>query len=313
MSDTGSGETPTTPRWAGVHRPEGAEPVDAPLDDPTPSDAWGARSFSPYDVSSTPDYDETSSGEVDLEAAESGTTAAVDPVAQTDAEESNAEESTAEEPTDTVEQSEDESTEVMAPVSADEAAPEEVHADVDEHAEVAGADAETVEVTDPVERNPLGIWAAVTGVLLIFPAAIVLGHLGLRAAARERRARTAALAGLLLGYLGLVVVAAAAALWLLVFGPQLETAEQELQAQADVTAVGNAVAAHFESSSAEPELSVTEQGYRVDDAAVEALLEGDRELSLVFDSTTEWCVELTHDDAIVSYVGASGYSATACG
>ena len=61
MNDsTGSSGAPGTPRWVGVNR---AEDANAPQADPTPSDAWGVRSFSPYD-SVTPDYGVPSGDEI---------------------------------------------------------------------------------------------------------------------------------------------------------------------------------------------------------------------------------------------------------
>ena len=344
MSDTGSGEMPTTPRWAGVHRPESGESAEPPMGDPTASDAWGVRSFSPYDAASAdaenveaepaadaphgteeaePASDAPHGDEADTPSAgveptdvpgvsqdESVRTVADEAEGEADVE--NAEGIEA----DASDESVDEPTEVMAPVGPEPDAEASDPDDVSEETATPGEASDegaSDDVEDSPSGNPLGVWAVVTGILLIFPAAIALGHLGLRAAAREGRARTAAFAGMLLGYLGLVVAGAGVALWLLVFGPALETAEQELQAQADVTAVGSAVAAHFEDSATEPELTVSDTGYLVDDVAVEGLLTVERDVAFTFESTTDWCVELTFADAAASYVGATGYSATACG
>lgn len=320
MSDTGSGEMPTTPRWAGVHRADDAEPAPSPTGDPTPGDAWGVRSFSPYDAQApqTPDAGVETGPIAADESAEdqpvSDEPSALEPAPDEsigDEHEDADRDDPAQE--DTSEPIADEPTEVMAPVVPEHDEPDAEPAPSAETEEETPEGEGSGAVPDSPAGNPLGVWSVVTGILLIFAAAIVLGHLGLRAAAREGRARTAAFAGMLLGYLGLVVAGTGVALWLLVFGPALETAEQELQAQADVTAVGNAVAAHFEDSATEPELSVTDTGYLVGDVAVEGLLAVDREVAFAFETTTEWCVELTYADAAASYVGATGYSATACG
>lgn len=313
MSDTGSGEMPTTPRWAGVHRPESGQSAEPPMGDPTASDAWGARSFSPYDAASADAENVEAEPAADAPHGTEEAEPASDAPHGDEADTPSADEDPAGVPgvseADSVRTVDDEATEVVEPVELEPpVTPYVEEPEAPEPEEDASDD-----TMDPPRGNPLGVWAVVTGILLIFPAAIVLGHLGLRAAAREGRARTAAFAGMLLGYLGLVVAGAGVALWLLVFGPELETAEQELQAQADVTAVGNAVASHFEDSATEPELEVTDSGYLVDGVAVEGLLSAERDVSLAFDSSTEWCVELTYADAAASYVGATGYSATACG
>ncbi|NQX11976.1 DUF4190 domain-containing protein [Microbacteriaceae bacterium VKM Ac-2855] len=62
--------------------------------------------------------------------------------------------------------------------------------------------------------NPLAVLSLITGILLLAPAAIVLGHVGIAQLTRRgERGRGLAITGLVLGYLGTVLLVAA---WVLV-------------------------------------------------------------------------------------------------
>ncbi|MDN4473973.1 DUF4190 domain-containing protein [Demequina zhanjiangensis] len=166
-------------------------------------------------------------------------------------------------------------------------------------------------------RDGLGLAAVITGILLLSPVAIVLGHLSLRRSADDPRAtRTLGLAGTILGYLGLIASIAGVALYLTVIQPSQSSGLADARAQADVTAVGNAVAAHFETDLAPPEVGVEDGSYSVGDATVDAQLDGERQATLIADSRIDWCVELSYDggdDEVVSYVGSTGFQTGACG
>lgn len=65
--------------------------------------------------------------------------------------------------------------------------------------------------------NMPSLFALITGVLLISPVAIVLGHIGIVQARRRRQSGLIlAVVGLVLGYLGLIATVAAL-VWLVVF------------------------------------------------------------------------------------------------
>ncbi|WP_062200066.1 DUF4190 domain-containing protein [Demequina salsinemoris] len=164
--------------------------------------------------------------------------------------------------------------------------------------------------------DPLSVGAVVTGILLLSPVAIVLGHLALkRAKSRPDQPRTLAIAGTILGYLGLAVTIGAIAAYMTTFGPGLDRATADAQAQADVTAIGNAVATALESDPVLPDIAVGDESYTVGGDEISALLAGEREVELSGTSRTDWCVQLGYEGgeiATVAYVGADGFHEGAC-
>jgi heme/copper-type cytochrome/quinol oxidase subunit 3 len=77
----------------------------------------------------------------------------------------------------------------------------------------AAAASPTYAAAPPAARRGLNLpalFALITGVLLISPVAIVLGHIGFVQARRRRQSgRVLAVVGLVLGYLGLIATVAA--------------------------------------------------------------------------------------------------------
>ncbi|WP_084124957.1 DUF4190 domain-containing protein [Demequina sp. NBRC 110054] len=192
-------------------------------------------------------------------------------------------------------------------------------------AEPRPEEAQSAEVPTPGEGpgsgerssvDGLGLGAVVTGILLLSPVAIVLGHLALRRAKRRpAQSRTLAIAGTILGYLGLLVTVGAVVAYTTTLGPELDRASADAHAQADVTAVGNAVAVALESDATLPEVAVADGSYTVGDTELEALLDGERTLELTGTSRTDWCVELGYESgdlSTVSYVGTAGFRDAAC-
>jgi len=164
--------------------------------------------------------------------------------------------------------------------------------------------------------DPVGAAAVVSGIVLLSPVAIVLGHVALkRAASSPDQSRTLGLAGVILGYLGLAVTVAGLAVYLLVLGPEVDRASADAYAQADVTAIGNAVATGLAETAALPSVEVSDGGYDVGDQDVVGLLEGDRVVQIAGTSRVDWCVQLDYeggDESTVSYIGAEGFLVGAC-
>ncbi len=163
----------------------------------------------------------------------------------------------------------------------------------------------------------LGIGGVIAGVLLLSPVAIVLGHLSLRRARNDPAgSRTLGLASTILGYLGLALTVAGIALYVSVVQPAQATSTADAQAQADVTAIGNAVAGYYETDADAPRIIVGEGSYTVASEIVEAQLEGKKTVTLDATSRIDWCVELVYDGGerdTVSYLGSTGFQTGSCG
>ncbi len=181
------------------------------------------------------------------------------------------------------------------------------------------ADASADEPQTEVEQRSSDSWgvaAVVSGVLLLSPLAIVLSHVALNRVKREPgRSSTLAVAGMILGYLGLVVTVGAIAVYLAVLAPGLDRAHVDDKAQADVTAIGNAVVEALQSDAVLPEVTVAGETYLVGGQTVDAMLEASR--TVVLDGTTaaDWCVELAYeggDQGVVSYVATDGFHPNEC-
>lgn len=117
--------------------------------------------------------------------------------------------------------------------------------DNDEEQQPTGTnDGEQAEVQPSSRRNALGIGAVITGALLLFPIALVLGYLGLRAAKRGTATnKRVALAGVILGYIGLIVALVGTALALFVVWPDADARTTDNAAKADVITLGNELGA----------------------------------------------------------------------
>src|SRR5690606_15852308 len=104
-----------------------------------------------------------------------------------------------------------------------------------------------------------------------------LGHLGLSAAKRGRaNNRTFSVAGLILGYVGLVLTAVGA--WLLL-DDRPSAADIDVHAQQDVAAVGAAAAEFAIDTGQVPSVSGSDDGYIVGDSTIAAELEVPHELT----------------------------------
>lgn len=179
----------------------------------------------------------------------------------------------------------------------------------DEQREADGSDV----VTAKPDRDWMGVTAFVAGALLLSPVAIVLGHLGLNAANKGRaRHRSFAVAGLILGYVGLV--ATAVGVWLLV-SERVDPAQIDVQAQQDVTAVGAAAATHAVETGTMPQVEQTDAGYSVAGEIIEPHLETQHSLTFTGTSASDWCLDITYsggDQTAVSYTATGGMAPGAC-
>lgn len=173
---------------------------------------------------------------------------------------------------------------------ADPGAPTEV-LDVSETGTVTDAD----DNGDDLDGAPSGSWfgpaAWVTGALGLWPAAIPLGHLGIAAAKRsDANRRGFAVAGAILGYVGLLITALL--IWVVVRGPLPETVDA--YAHHDVVEVGNAVGAAVAADESLPTVEAAASGYAVGETAVEGLLETQRTATLTPVGDTGWCLQLDY-------------------
>ena len=161
--------------------------------------------------------------------------------------------------------------------------------------------------------NAVGIAAFVTGCLALGPVAILLGGVGL-ARWRSGRAsrRSWALAGLVLGVIGTIAVAAG---W---YAYETSSARQEVadaHAQVDAINVGNAVVDHYEAQPGDTSdsVAVTDSGYLVWGADVATSAGASLTRALTFEGTTafDWCLTVTLageglEPAVASYAAAAG-------
>ncbi|MFN3866060.1 MAG: DUF4190 domain-containing protein [Demequina sp.] len=164
-----------------------------------------------------------------------------------------------------------------------------------------------------VDRNWIGVGAFVTGALFLSLVAIVLGHLGLSAAKRGRADnRQFSIAGLILGYLGLIVTAAG--VWFLVAGP-VRAGDVDIQAQQDVSAVGAAAASLAAQTADLPVVSQTDAGYSVGDQAIVAELTTAHELGFAGSGPADWCLEIVYEggtEAAFHYTATSAMAPGLC-
>ncbi|MFW7414837.1 DUF4190 domain-containing protein [Demequina sp. SO4-18] len=264
---------------------------------PTPADASPPTPASAGDPSVPADQDERAAADPDPAAGSPGEddTQVMDPV-------------------------DDQSTQVMDPVEDDPEPRRAPWAPVpsdrgDEDADDEDADDATAQVpAEPsTDRNWLGVAAFVTGALALSVVAIVLGHLGLSAAKRRRaNNRSFSIAGLILGYLGLILTAAGA--WLYLSDPS-SGADMDARAQQDVSAVGAAAATDASQSGQLPDVEQVEAGYRVGDDTITAHLTGDPSLAFTGTTATNWCLSISYEGGEQSafhYVATSGMAAGPC-
>lgn len=145
-------------------------------------------------------------------------------------------------------------------------------------------------------RNALGIWAVVTGALLLFPIALVLGHLGLRASRQgEATNRRVALAGVVLGYVGMAVALVGTALALFVSGPNVAAQNTDIAAKTDAINIGNAMVLVSTQSGQVPTVELMGSSYTVGDEVVERELDTDVTVTTEGSSATDWCVNLSYE------------------
>ncbi|WP_061961228.1 DUF4190 domain-containing protein [Demequina flava] len=215
-------------------------------------------------------------------------------------------------------------TEVMDPVEDDAptAVMDPVDAPGDDAPETAdggqGTDGVAADGTAPAdepvssERNWMGVTAFVTALLALSPVAIILGHLGLRAAKNGKATnRSFALAGTILGWVALV--ATGVGVYFYLQGPP--AAQIDVYAQQDIHAVGAEVATQVVASNAMPVLSDSGTEYMVGDVTIASELEGAHEMTLTGDAPASWCLDLTYEGGendAYSYLPTEGVVEGAC-
>lgn len=171
--------------------------------------------------------------------------------------------------------------------------------------------------SDGGSRNWMGLAATITGALGLSVVAIVLGHLGLTAVKTgTANNRTFALAGTILGYIGLAATGALAAWYILILAPTYDTELNDVKAQVDAAAVGREIGLHSTTSGALPTVVQTADGYIVENVTVPAALTVERTLTFVGNSITDWCLLLVFEGGSVdaySYTSSDGLAErTAC-
>ncbi len=182
-----------------------------------------------------------------------------------------------------------------------------------DHDDDAGAPDSAPGDTPTTDRTWMGVSAFIAGALLLSLVAIVLGHLGLSAAKRGRADhRSFAIAGLFLGYVGLIVTAVG--VWFLVAAP-VDAADVDVQAQQDVSAVGAAAATLAVQTGELPEVTQTDGGYAVGGDEIPAQLTAARELGIAGSGASEWCLEISYEggeESAFSYTATSGMAPGLC-
>lgn len=169
-----------------------------------------------------------------------------------------------------------------------------------------------IETATP-DRNWLGLASFATGALLLSVVAIILGHLGVVAAKRGRADnRSFSIAGLVLGYAGLIATAVGV---LLLWSNPVTAGDVDAKAQQDITAVGAAAAALAAQTGELPEVEQAGAGYRVGEETVPAQMSGGRSLVLTGSSATDWCVTLGYkggDHPSYHYAATTGMAPGPC-
>lgn len=203
-------------------------------------------------------------------------------------------------------------TQVMPPIEDDTAADAsdttsaEVPEDVAEVPDDAADAVDDPESPPSSRRNSLGVWAVVTGALLLFPIALALGHLGLRANKQgEANNKSVALAGVILGYIGLVVAFVGTAIALFVVWPNVEAQNTDNAAKSDVITLGSSLVAAA-AAGEEPSLW---DGVSAWSASDEMLLDSEPGVAVAANNVFDWCLVLTYQGGnvpAVAYSSASG-------
>lgn len=178
----------------------------------------------------------------------------------------------------------------------DPAAPHKPKADADDADAGDAADVGEDGAAPSSRGNALGVWSVIIGALLLFPIALALGHLGLRAnRVGEANNRRVALAGVILGYLGLAVALVGTAAALFVVQPKVASYEVDNAARADVINIGNAVVAEVLAGNPLPTITVAGPDYLVGEQAVTSQLDTPGNPSPVAGiNDHEWCLEINY-------------------
>lgn len=149
---------------------------------------------------------------------------------------------------------------------------------------------------DPRSRNWIGITAFIAGVFGLSVVAIVLGHLGLSAVKKGRATnRPWALAGTILGYVALAATAALGAAYYLGLADQWRSSTHDAHAQADVNAVGRAMALAWADTGAPPAVVQGDGEYVVNTTTIDAYLTAEHEVVDTIVSAVDWCVMITYE------------------
>jgi hypothetical protein len=149
---------------------------------------------------------------------------------------------------------------------------------------------------DDRARNWMGIASFVTGVLGLSVIAIVLGHLGLSAHKKDRATnRPWALAGTILGYIGLAATVALGAAFYLGIVDQWQGSTHDARAQADVNAVGREMALAWADTGEAPVVVQGSGEYVVNSTTIEAQLAVDATLTDAIVSPVNWCVMIAYE------------------
>lgn len=157
-------------------------------------------------------------------------------------------------------------------------------------------DGEEIVEEEQRRRNWLGISAFVTGVLGLSVVAIVLGHLGLSAVKKGRATnRPWALAGTILGYIGLAATLALGAAYYAGVVDQWQGSTHDAHAQADVNAVGREMALAWADTGEAPVVVQGSGEYVVNSTTIDAQLTVDATLTDSIVSPVSWCVMIAYE------------------
>lgn len=172
--------------------------------------------------------------------------------------------------------------------------------------------------TSSSRRNALGVWGVVSGALLLFPIALVLGHMGLRANRNgDANNKSVALAGVILGYLGLAAALVGTAIALFVVWPNVDAQNTDNAAKADVINIGNAMVVVTVGGSDIPAVQQLGSAWSVGDQSVPMQLRTEQTVTVTGDGPAGWCVTLSYqggNESDVSYSPTGGLTESAnCG
>ncbi len=157
------------------------------------------------------------------------------------------------------------------------------------------------------DRNGWGLAAFISGALLVSPAAIVLGHVGLRAAAKGRADnRNVSLAGVILGYIGLVLTIGVG--WLL-WDSTVRPGNIDAKAQQAVSLLGASAAEQAVATGQVPSVSPVPHGYLVGDQSLRVVLRMPHEVTMTGAGPADWCLQIVYEgghNEAVAYTAAEG-------